>query len=156
MEKAAKIFTVVIVIELLLISTGIYLNLIDETYIYDIENYPTVYIEAPVPLEPRNHDLSRVEDLFIAFEYEHNTSCTFVMTQNFTELTIVIQHNWRLENGTGYRPEIEIDGPVKIVEYKRTHKCPTMDQLKYEIKGLRYNATYTLTFTGGRGVAMAV
>ncbi len=160
MEKAAKVLAVVIVIQLLLVSIGIFSNLHHDRWYFSGENRPIEYIETPEPLEPRDHTISQVEDLFIAFEYEHNMSCTFVMTQNFTELTIILQSDWKLANATGCHHEIEIDGTAKVLEYEFTYQWSscwcTREQYTCKIVGLRYNATYTLTFTGGSGVAVAV
>ena len=70
MEKAAKVLAVVIVIQLLLVSIGIFSNLHHDRWYFSGENRPIEYIETPEPLEPRDHTISQVEDLFIAFDYD--------------------------------------------------------------------------------------
>lgn len=114
-------------------------------------------ITRPPGLVPREHEISTVEDLFIPFEYEDGSNFTFSMTENFTTINLVMQPNRELENpitnNTRYAHTLDINNAT--IGTRTGFMGEGMEQSTWEITGLRYGETYTLEFSGGRGVAAA-
>jgi len=111
------------------------------------------YTNKPEILIPINHTIERVEDLFIPFSYENNQSFTFLHTENFTCMSLVLQPD-RTGNGTQYNHEVNICLPARIKGYSMA-VCDGIEECRFKVIDLQYNQTYTLKFTGGKGVAVA-
>ncbi len=150
MKKEVKIQAVlgtIIVLLLLVITIGI--------MVIQTRGLPEQSITVRQPmLTPRDHEIEVVEDLFIPFEFQDGSNFTFLMTENFSTLTITVQPDRTATNETVYAPTIEIDGGAEIGGL-RIRSRTGFTHYNWEITGLQYNATYTLSIFRREGVAVA-